>query len=158
MEVSLRPATSADTDFARQMHHAAYRAVVERQFRSWQEDAQDAFFARDWAAATFNIVVCDGIPCGYACIEERAHAVHVRELVIAPQFQGHGVGTWVLRNAMDRARARGVPVRLGTLHANRAAALYRRLGFRETGRTDTHLLFEWAGEADYRSACSESPS
>jgi ribosomal protein S18 acetylase RimI-like enzyme len=30
---------------------------------------------------------------------------------------------------------------LGTLHENRARALYRRLGFDEIGTTDTHTLY-----------------
>jgi ribosomal protein S18 acetylase RimI-like enzyme len=34
-------------------------------------------------------------------------------------------------------------VRLGTHHANRAAELYRRLGFREYARDETHVHMEW---------------
>ena len=45
---------------------------------------------------------------------------------------------------IEHARARGVPVRLGTHRANPAANLYRRVGFRQIGSTDTHLLFEWS--------------
>ena len=44
---------------------------------------------------------------------------------------------------MDRARVRGVPVHLGTFTKNRALDLYRRLGFQEIDRTDTHVLLEW---------------
>ena len=44
--------------------------------------------------------------------------------------------------------ARGVAVRLQTHLVNRAAELYRRLGFQERGRTVTHILMEWrVGEA-----------
>ena len=45
---------------------------------------------------------------------------------------------------MEHARARRVPVRLRTSLANRAASLYRRMGFREVATTNTHLLFEWS--------------
>lgn len=140
--VTRRSAIDSDTPFARQAHHAAYRDVVTRVF-GWDEPQQDGFFTRDWADAEFEILEVDGQACGYACIEEREDDFHVRELVVHPRFQGRGIGTAVLRETMERARARGVPVHLGTFLHNRAADLYRRLGFRETHRTDTHVLMEW---------------
>jgi len=108
---------------------------------------QDRFFAGDWAHGGFEILLCDGVPCGYTCVEEQTGYVLVRELVVAPEFQGRGIGTAVLRKAMERGRALGLPVRLGALHMNRAAELYRRLGFRETGRSATHTGFEWCPDA-----------
>lgn len=76
-------------------------------------------------------------------MEDRSDLVHLRELVLLPEFQQRGIGIALLRQVMTRAQHRGVSVQLGTLHANRAAALYRRPGFREIGRTDTQILFEW---------------
>jgi ribosomal protein S18 acetylase RimI-like enzyme len=149
--IALRPATAADTDFAREVHHQSYREVVERQFGPWDPVFQDRRFAEDWASATYSIILCDGEPCGYLCLEERADHLHVREIVIAPAFQGRGIGTALLRQVLRRAGERRLPVRLGTLRANRAAALYRRLGIREIGRTPTHLLFEWIPPASAHS-------
>jgi GNAT superfamily N-acetyltransferase len=150
MRITTRPATEADAEFARSVHHAAYRDVVERQFGPWDEAAQDGFFARDWRGATFVIVLADGTPCGYACIEDRSTAaeadVHVRELVIAPQYQGRGIGSALLRDAQARARSRGVPVHLGTFTQNRALTLYLRLGFREIERSDGHVILRWTDD------------
>lgn len=143
MIIALRPATAADTDLARTIHHQAYREASERQFGPWDPAAQDRFFAEGWAGASFSLVLCEGEPCGYLCVEDRGDDLHVREIVIAPAFQGRGIGTMLLQDVMRRAGERRVPVRLGTFQTNRAAALYWRLGFRETGRTTTHLLFEW---------------
>jgi predicted N-acetyltransferase YhbS len=61
-----------------------------------------------------------------------------------PTTKGQGIGSAVLHAVIEHARARRVPVRLGTHLANRAANLYRRVGFRQIGSTDTHLLFEWS--------------
>lgn len=144
MEITKRPALEADTDFARSVHHLAYRDVSERQYGPWDERAQDEFFADDWVPAEFEIILCDGVPCGYTCVEDRADDIHVRELVISPPFQGRGIGTRILLDILARAGTRRVPVRLGTHHANRAAGLYRRLGFREFDRTATHVLMEWS--------------
>jgi ribosomal protein S18 acetylase RimI-like enzyme len=146
MDLTTRPARKSDTGFAREVHHRAYREVVERQFGPWVEEQQDRYFEGDWTAVAFEIVLCDGLECGYVCIEDRDDDIHVRELVLLPEYQGRGIGSSILRGVMGRARTRRVPVRLGTQHKNRALGLYRRLGFEETGRTETHVLLEWNGD------------
>ena len=140
--VTRGPATPEDTAFARRVHHEANRDVVVRQFGVWDEAAQDRFFEVDWQPGIYEIVLLDGEPCGYVCVDARADDVYVRNIHVLPAFQGRGVGTQLLREAIARADARGVPTRLQTLHLNRAANLYRRLGFVEVGRTGTHILFE----------------
>lgn len=146
MEVTKRPAQESDTGFAREVHHRAYREVVERQFGPWLEEQQDRYFETAWTPATFEIVLCDGAACGYVCIEDRDSDIHVREFVLMPEYQKRGVGSSLLREVMERARARQVPVRPGTPHANRALGLYRKLGFSEIGRTETHTLLEWTND------------
>lgn len=146
MELTKRPAHESDTGFAREVHHRAYREAVKRQFGSWIEEEQDRYFERDWGAATFEIVLCDGIPCGYVCIEDENDHIHVREIILLPEYQGRGIGSSILGDVMERARTRRVPVRPGTFNTNRALGLYRKLGFREIGRTETHTLLEWSSD------------
>lgn len=141
MNVTRRPSVEGDLEWARTVHHAAVRAVVERQFGAWNELEQDRFFDRDWSGGDFEVIELDGERCGYVCIESRSDVVFVRELDVAPEFQRRGIGTFIMAGAIDTARDRGVPVVLETLHENEAANLYRRLGFVETGRTDTHIQF-----------------
>lgn len=115
--------------------------MVQRQFGAWDEALQDSFFDHDWNSGEFEVINHDGTPCGYVCIEERQDDVLVREIDIHPEYQRRGIGTQIIRSAIESARARGVPVVLGTLHENDAARLYRRLGFVETGATETHTEF-----------------
>jgi GNAT superfamily N-acetyltransferase len=124
MDVTTRPSVATDREFAQRTHHAAYRDVVERQFGTWLEEEQDHFFAAGWGDAAHQIVLCDGTPCGSLGIDEYRDHVGVREIVIAPEFQGRGIDSLVLEHVMERASHRGLPVRLGTFHTNRAAVLY----------------------------------
>ena len=147
MLISKRPATEADHEFARGVHHRAYRDVIERQYGAWDDAAQDQLFDDVWVAANHEIILCDKIRCGYCGVENRPRDILLRELVIDPVYQGRGIGTHVLHETLRIARTRDVPVRLRTQLLNSAAVLYRRLGFRETGRTERHILMEWrAGE------------
>jgi ribosomal protein S18 acetylase RimI-like enzyme len=143
MSVTRRPATDSDADFAREAHHKAYHDVVVRQFGAWDESAQDSFFNKDWSSAEHEILLCDGAPRGYVSVEEYPDYIHVRELVVPPEYRGRGIGSSFLSLVLEQATARQVPVRLGVLHENHAASLYRRLGFREYDRTETHILMQW---------------
>ena len=143
MRLTTRPATDSDAAFARETHHSAYRDVVMAQYGAWDDADQDRYFEDNWREAKFDILLSDDTPCGYAAVEYRADDVHVRELVIHPKWQGRGIGTAFLKQVMESAAQKGLPVRLGTQHRNRALKLYQRLGFREIGRTETHVLLEW---------------
>jgi ribosomal protein S18 acetylase RimI-like enzyme len=143
MNVQTRAASDEDFTFARSVHHAAYRDVVERQFGPWDEAEQDTFFEQDWNPRATEMILADGSACGYWMVEDRDADIHIRELVIHPRCQSRGIGRYLLESVQRRAEARRVPVRLGTYLENRAVVLYERVGFREFDRTDTHILMEW---------------
>ena len=141
--ITQRPATPDDFEFARKTHHEGYRNVVEKQFGNWDEKRQDEFFAAAWAASPHEILFCDNEPCGYLSTEETPDAVELHELVLLPPFQGRGIGQKLLQKAIDTAKETGKSARLQVLKENLAAELYRRLGFKEVGETDTHLKMEY---------------
>lgn len=148
MPFALRPAILEDKAFARRVHHAGYRDVVVRQFGEWDPVMQDAYFEQFWSSGSIEIIQVDGQAVGYCCIEHRSDDIHVRELVISPEFQGAGTGTAILNRVQSHARERRVPVRLGAFRANRAAQLYERCGFAQFDETPTHRLFEWRPQQD----------
>jgi len=143
MIVTTRAAHENDFEFLRASHHSAYRDVTVRQFGAWDHAQQDEYFKASWDLGGLAVVLTDNVPCGYCQVEVRADDIHLRELVLEPRFQGRGIGTTLLRSLQARAAEQAIPLRLGTLLLNRAVALYERLGFRTTGRTDTLLLMEW---------------
>jgi GNAT superfamily N-acetyltransferase len=143
MKLTRKAATPSDTDFARNAHHRAYRDVIVRQFGSWDDILQDKFFDSDWRNSKFEILLCDDVPCGYTSIEEAADCIHIRELVLLPEYQARGIGSSILHETLERAKQRQIPVKLGTLHKNRALNLYKKLGFHECGSTETHTLMQW---------------
>lgn len=143
MILERRPATSSDTEFARTSHHAAYRDVVLRQFGVWDEALQDRLFEEKWIPDKFEIILCDGNPCGFLSIEDRPDHISVSEIVIASQFQGRGIGSRLFNKEMQRGRETKSPLRLQVLRENRAIELYRRLGFKECDTTETHIRMIW---------------
>ncbi len=142
MDITLRPATKNDTEFARLAHHRAYRDVVVSQFGSWDESRQDKLFHDNWNQLGFEIILYNDVPCGYLRFENLENEIRGHELVILPEFQGKGIGSHLLKNILADGARRGVPVTLQVLKNNRAAELYRKLGFQEVERTDTHIKMQ----------------
>jgi ribosomal protein S18 acetylase RimI-like enzyme len=134
--VRLRPATQADVEFARATHHRALREVVVRQFGPWDEELQDRFFEQSGFPEGFDVIEYDGAPCGYLRTDESGPKSEVHNIYIEPEYQRRGIGTALLK----RVIALGRPVSLQVLFENTEAAdLYRRLGFRVVGSSDTHF-------------------
>lgn len=141
--IERRPATPEDFEFARTTHHQAYRDVVVRQFGSWDEELQDGFFTSAWNGSAHEILSSNGEMCGYLSIEENPDSIELHELVLLPKFQGKGIGGTLLREVIEKAKEKNVPVHLQVMKENKAAELYRRAGFTETGETGRHYQMEY---------------
>ncbi|PYQ49201.1 MAG: hypothetical protein DMF78_18990 [Acidobacteria bacterium] len=135
----LRPATAADRDRLYALHRAAMRDVVDRTW-GWDEPWQHAHFNARFDPAAFSLIVAGGREVGALCVQERAGELYVAAVEVAPEEQGRGLGTAVLRDVIARAATIGAAVTLQVLKANvRAQRLYERLGFYATGEVDVHV-------------------
>lgn len=142
--LELTPASAADEPFARRLNHAAYRDVVIAQFGAWDEADQDARFAEKWSEGSYEVVRHAGVPVGALWRSRTGDGVFVNDIQVLPGLQTRGIGTAVLQRVIADARAQGLPVELRVLHANRARALYERLGFVIHGQTEIHHLMRRA--------------
>lgn len=95
-----------------------------------------------------RIVVVDGRDVGVLAVERRPDGFFIDNLQVLPAAQGRGLGGAIVRDVMDEAFGPGLPVSLRVTRVTRARRLYERLGFRETGRTETHLLMTASPPAD----------
>jgi len=143
MEISRRAATPGDENLARRLHESGYRDVVIRQFGAWDQERQECFFDEKWFPEEYEILLCGQADCGYLWVADGEDHVDIMEIVILPEYQNRGIGSRILEQEIARARARDVPVRLRVLKQSRAISLYRRLGFEEYGRTETHVLMAY---------------
>jgi len=142
-KISTRITTEADTDFVRRTHHAAYRDVIERQFGSFDEKMQDDFFASIWKHGAYEILLKGDKEIGFCFIEHYSDHTFIRELVLLPEFQGQGIGSNVLRRAIEESKTNNIPIKLRVLIKNRAQHLYRKMGFKDIGVNDTHFEMKY---------------
>lgn len=139
MDVALRDATAADSDFCFALHRAALGPYVTAVW-GWDEAVQRGFHERGFDPAKARIILVNGREAGRLDVERRPDEIYVGLIELLPAYQGKGVGGRLLRDLIAEAAARGQAIRLEVLAVNtRAHALYTRLGFRETGRDDVKV-------------------
>ena len=142
MHVSLRPAMENDYDFLWWLHGATMRDYVEAIW-GWDEALQVQYFQVRFNPARMQIIECAGEAVGYISVERREASIFLGAIEIAPEYQGQGIGTGLIRDLQGEAERQGVPLKLQVLQGNPARRLYERLGFAPTGETETHIMMSW---------------
>lgn len=141
MRLVLRPARAADSEFAL-VREAGLRPFLESG-PGWDEAEERREHERRFREQEFYVVEWEGEPAGFVALVMADDCLRLNQLCIAPAHQGRGIGGACLERLSERARARGLPVRLRSMKVNPGAlAFYERHGFRRTGESGTHYLLE----------------
>lgn len=135
---AVRPATHADADLLYRLHEATMWRYVEAVW-GWEDAKQRAYFAAHFDPAWTFVVMAGGEDVGAITVDWRDDALFIGNIEVLPEWQGRGIGTAMLEEAISAAERRGLPVALRVLKINDAARrLYERLGFIVEGETATH--------------------
>ncbi len=136
----LRAATEADRDWLYELNRAAMRDYVVATWGEWNETFQRERFASSFAPERFQVIVVDGLDVGLLQVTRDAERIRLAEIELLPEHQSRGIGSEVIRDLIEEARAAALPLELQVLKVNPARALYERLGFAVYDETDTHHL------------------
>ena len=126
------------------VHREAMERYVAETWGSWDEAFQRRHFDEFWPPERRAIVVA-GETAGFLDLLERDGVAWVGNIELAPTWQGRGIGSAIMRDILREAAARQRPVGLQVLKVNPARRLYLRLGFRDTGASETHHQMSWEG-------------
>jgi GNAT superfamily N-acetyltransferase len=141
-EITKRPARAADLEFLYSLLRLSLGPYVEQTYGPWDDaDQRERFFAAT-DPANHEIIESEGQPIGCLCVIRKASEVQLKRVFLLPTHQNRGIGTRLVRELIERARADALPVRLRVFRVNPARALYARLGFQVTHETDTHVEME----------------
>lgn len=148
----LRPATDADREFLlgvygstrdEELSQVQWAPGQREAFLRMQFEAQDAEYRRLNPAGTFEVIEVDGRPAGRLYVDRRPGDIRIIDIALLPEFRGAGVGGRLLADLMDQAATAGCKLSIHVEIHNRAADLYRRLGFVVAGEHGVHRLMEW---------------
>jgi GNAT superfamily N-acetyltransferase len=140
--LKLRKASTADCEFAYRTKKTAFRGYLE-QVGGWNEDEQRQLHQRRFAAHDFRVIELSGKDVGILAMSRQPDCVKLYQMFILPVYQGKGIGVACMKLIVKDADVLKLPIRLQVLKVNpRALAFYHRLGFKQIGESDDHILME----------------
>ena len=147
MGFELRPATSQDLDFARELTCKTMLRYYIQHDLLWQDEAFDVA----WAGRENWLIVRDDVRLGYVSLSRDARALYIRELHVLEVFRGQGAGSWAIDQVLAMTRKERRPaLRLTVFENNPAKALYERKGLKVVGTDECFLRMQRDVEASYR--------
>ena len=146
VEIRLRPAQPSDAEFMFVLARAALGPYVE-EIWGWRDDEQRSR-QEDWFARTpAQVIEADAEAVGCLSVVEHDDSIVIDRIALLPPWQGRGIGTRLMRQVMEDAERRDLPVRLSVLDNNPARRLYERLGFQVTSVAPPRITMEWRARA-----------
>ena len=147
MGFELRPATSRDLDFARELTCKTMLRYYIQHDLLWQYEAFDVA----WAGRENWLIVRGDRRLGYVSLSRDARALYIRELHVLEAFRGQGAGSWAIDQVLAMARKERRPaLRLTVFENNPAKALYERKGLTVAGKDECFLRMQRDVDTSYR--------
>jgi GNAT superfamily N-acetyltransferase len=141
--VGFREVTKEDLGFLYQMHVATMRDYVDQTW-GWDDNFQEKAFQDSFDPSELQMITFDHIDIGVVSLLRKKEEIFLRAVEILPQYQGRGIGTWIVNNIIQEADLHKIPVILYVLKVNPAQNLYKRLGFNVVSETETHYFMRKA--------------
>ncbi len=149
--VRLIPGDETYREFSYQVKKAAEGEYIALMF-DWDEDVQRGFHAKAWQEQKPDIIAYDGKPIGTIATTESEDCIEIGQFFILPEYQNKGIGTYLLKNILEKADQLGMNVTLRFLRNNQVKSLYVRNGFRIVDTSETMHYMERKPDTDKNSS------
>ncbi len=126
MRLSLRPADDQDRALCEALNRRNMSGYLSARATPWDSGR----FLASWAAFENLIILAETQVVGLLRLVPEQDALGLRDLQVAPEHQGQGIGSWAVQQAQSIAASRGFRrLQLRVYQENPAKAVYARLGF-----------------------------
>lgn len=129
MKITFERVQPDDRDDFWALYQDAYKQLILEQFGGWDDADQYAAFLRKWEMGGYAKIMVDGRLAGGLWLRFFPTHHEIADIQLYAGMRDRGIGSAIIRQEINRARANGKPLRLSVLFKNRAYQLYRRLGF-----------------------------
>ena len=150
--IRLRPIGENDFPFLRDLY-AQVRAdelapvpwpeEVKRAFLDSQFELQHRHYTSVYIDADFLLIENDSGPIGRIYVHRAQGEICLMEVSLLPPWRGLGIGSALLRELLDEARASSMAVTLHVEPMNPARRLYERHGFRMVEHRGVYDFYLW---------------
>jgi ribosomal protein S18 acetylase RimI-like enzyme len=151
-QIALRPATPGDDAFLRAVY--ASTRSDELAVTDWSEEQKAAFCTQQFTAqaahyrahyptAEYNVIEFEQQPAGRLYLDRWTREIRIMDIALLPAFRGRGIGSYLLEQLKEEARAVGKLLSIHVEKFNPALRLYQRHGFTQREDKGVYLLMEW---------------
>ena len=140
--LKLKKASESDKDWAFLVRKEAEYDLVKKYF-GWDDDLQASLHNAEWDRTTPTLVIKDEIKVGFFSIEEEDGQLFFRRFFIDREYRGQGIGTWVLRQVINKYSNNIDGIWLAVFHGNVAKKLYLREGFASAKSDNRFEYMHW---------------
>lgn len=107
----------------------------------WDPKWQKNDFSTHFEPEHISLVIADNQAVGYCQIEDQGQQLLIRMLLLVPEYQRQGIGTRLLNNVIQSAKAQSKSIKLYVFKRNLSArAFYERHGFRIENETSNSFI------------------
>jgi ribosomal protein S18 acetylase RimI-like enzyme len=124
----LRSAEPTDVEAIAELRATVMRPDLERLGR-YDEHRVRQRLRDSFSPHHTSVIVADGAFAGCVTVRPAEDGRRLEHFYLAPDLQGRGLGSAVLRTVLEQIDADAVPVRLNVLQGSAAQRLYERHGF-----------------------------
>jgi len=146
-KIERRAATSEDLETLYGITVRAMKDHVIENYGAWHEEVQRESFRETTQVEAHELLLDKSRPVGFLNVFRSESGIYLNRICILPEYQGRGIGTGLIRELIASCTP-DRPLRLQVFPGNPALNLYRRLGFRETKRTPTHIHMVYASGSE----------
>lgn len=152
MRVELKPITKDDEPFLYEVYVSTRRKEIDswgwsveqiQHFLEMQWCAQQTSYRQQFPEASHCIILSDDKYVGRLLTENLPEHHHLIDISILPNFQGKGVGTFLITQLQQKAKEENKSVILQVFQTNPARDLYERLGFQVMSADEIYLKMRW---------------
>jgi ribosomal protein S18 acetylase RimI-like enzyme len=153
LSLRLRPITPGDDSFlagvyastrADELAVTGWSDEEKAVFCRRQFDAQSAHYRENYPGASLQIIERDGVSIGRLYVAHWEREIRIMDVALLPENRGAGIGTKLLLELQEEARAAGKSLTIHVERFNPALRLYERLGFKQIEDKGVYLLMEWS--------------
>ncbi|WP_262270470.1 GNAT family N-acetyltransferase [Microvirga yunnanensis] len=141
--IDLRPARPADYAFAFALYLETIKPYASA-WTIWVDEEQEILFSDLWRPDHTRVIVVDGKDVGWVEIRQTGDEIFLKQLYVAPAYQGRGIGTHVVQRLLDDWAETAASMALFVLKNNPAVRFYKRHGFKVVRQTHTTFVMRRA--------------
>ena len=150
-DVRLRSETNADVPFLRKLFGTTRIDVTfsslpdqqKQQFIEMQFVAQRQHYRKTYQNAQFLIIESGEKRIGRLYLSRMESEIRIMDITLMPEARGNGIGSKLIRDVQDEARASGLAVTLHAEKMGQMSAYYERFGFEVVEEKEAHFFMKW---------------